>query len=418
MGTICVIGLGYIGLPTAVVLSLHGYKVIGADSNEQVLNELSRGYTHIKEPSLNGALKKALTGGSLLLSATTKPADIFIIAVPTPNKSDKSCDLSFVLQAINGLLPHLSGGNLIIIESTIPPLTCEETVKPLIETTGLKVGKDLFLAHCPERVMPGMIMQEITENDRVIGGYSEECAKRAAAVYSSFIKGQIILTDLRSAEMTKLMENTFRDVNIALANELAKICNHLGINVLKVIDMANKHPRVDFLKPGPGVGGHCLAVDPYFIVEKAPDLAELISQARKINCSMPDYIVKKVRGLLCGTKSPRIAVLGVSYKGDVEDTRESPALDIIEMLKAEGFQLRIYDPYAVIDGQERKLEQAVKGADMLLLLADHSEFKTLDYARLAKEMRTPVVFDTRGIINSEKDWSGLLKLYNLGSVFD
>lgn len=418
MGTICVIGLGYIGLPTAVVLSLHGYKVIGADSNEQVLNELSRGYTHIKEPSLNGALKKALTGGSLLLSATTKPADIFIIAVPTPNKSDKSCDLSFVLQAINGLLPHLSGGNLIIIESTIPPLTCEETVKPLIETTGLKVGKDLFLAHCPERVMPGMIMQEITENDRVIGGYSEECAKRAAAVYSSFIKGQIILTDLRSAEMTKLMENTFRDVNIALANELAKICNHLGINVLKVIDMANKHPRVDFLKPGPGVGGHCLAVDPYFIVEKAPDLAELISQARKINCSMPEYIVKKVRGLLCGTKSPRIAVLGVSYKGDVEDTRESPALDIIEMLKAEGFQLRIYDPYAVIDGQERKLEQAVKGADMLLLLADHSEFKTLDYARLAKEMRTPVVFDTRGIINSEKDWSGLLKLYNLGSVFD
>ncbi|MEQ8174491.1 MAG: nucleotide sugar dehydrogenase [Syntrophomonadaceae bacterium] len=418
MGTICVIGLGYIGLPTAVVLSLHGHKVIGVDSNDQVLNELSRGYTHIKEPSLNSALKKALTQRSLLLSPTPKPADAFIIAVPTPNSSDKSCDLSFVLQAVGGLLPLLSGGNLIVIESTIPPLTCEETVKPLIETTGLKVGKDLFLAHCPERVMPGRIMKEIIANDRVIGGYSEECGRQAAAVYRSFIRGQIILTDLRSAEMTKLMENTFRDVNIALANELAKICNHLGINVLKVIDMANKHPRVDFLKPGPGVGGHCLAVDPYFIVEKAPDLAELISQARKINCSMPAYIVKKVRGLLSGIKLPRIAVLGVSYKGDVEDTRESPALEIIQQLKAEGFQLRIYDPYAVIDGQERKLQRAVKGADMLLLLADHSEFKTLDYASLAKEMRTPVVFDTRGIVDSEKDWSSLLRLYNLGSIFD
>lgn len=418
MRTICVIGLGYIGLPTAVVLSLHGYQVIGVDSNDQVLSELSRGCTRIKEPSLIGRLKKALNMGNLILSPMPKPADAYIVAVPTPNQSDKSCDLSFVFKALSGILALLREENLIIIESTIPPLTCEEAIKPLIETTGLTVGKDLFLAHCPERVMPGRIMREIIENDRIVGGYSEECARRAAEVYSSFISGQIILSDLRSAEMAKLMENTFRDVNIALANELAQICSRLGINVLKVIDMANKHPRVDFLNPGPGVGGHCLAVDPYFIIEKAPDLAALISRARMINCGMPGYIVKKVKYLLKGNTSPCIAVLGISYKGNVEDIRESPALEIIELLKNEGCQIRIYDPCAVMEGQEKNVKMAVKGADMILILADHSEFKTLDYASLAKEMRTPVVFDTRGILKYENDGSNSFALYNLGTIFD
>lgn len=416
MGTICVIGLGYIGLPTAVVLSLHGHTVIGVDRNNQVLNNLSRGYTHIKEPSLNAALKRSATLKNLLLSDTPKPADVFIVAVPTPNKVDRSCDLSFVLHALNDIVPLLSSGNLIVIESTIPPLTCEEIIKPLIEKSGLQVGKDLFLAHCPERVMPGRIMKEIIENDRVIGGFSKECTRRAAAVYRSFIRGQIILTDLRSAEMTKLMENTFRDVNIALANELAQICNRLGIDILKVIEMANKHPRVDFLKPGPGVGGHCLAVDPYFIIEKAPDLAPLISQARKTNRGMPGYIANKVNSLLRGIESPCVAVLGISYKGDVEDTRESPALEIIDLLKSEGYCVRVYDPYAVMEGQEKDLRQAVKGADMILLLADHLVFGNLDFGSLVKDMRTPVIFDTKGFIKYRNGWKKRFMLYNLGSV--
>ncbi|HWP97940.1 MAG TPA: nucleotide sugar dehydrogenase [Syntrophomonadaceae bacterium] len=418
MGSICVIGLGYIGLPTAVVLSLHGYSVIGIDRNDQVLHELSLGKTHIKEPSLERAIKKAITHGNLHLASMPKPADAFVISVPTPNKIDKSCDLSFVLQAVTGILPFLSENNLIVIESTVPPMTCEEVIKPLIEKTGLQVGKDVFLAHCPERVMPGQIMREISENDRIIGGYSKECARRAAAIYSTFTTGQIILTNLRSAEMTKLMENTFRDVNIALANEMAQICNRLGINVLKAIEMANKHPRVDFLWPGPGVGGHCLAVDPYFIIEKTPDLAVLIAQARKINCGMPEYIVKKARCLLAGIESPKICVFGVSYKGNVEDTRESPALAIIQLLKSEGFLLSIYDPCVTMDELEKELDQAVKGADMILILTDHSVFKTLDYSRMAKEMRTPIVFDTRSIVEGDNAWSNFFSLYNLGNIFD
>ncbi|MEN6350695.1 MAG: nucleotide sugar dehydrogenase [Syntrophomonas sp.] len=417
MGPICVIGLGYIGLPTAVILSCHGYSVIGVDRNAEVLLELSRGNTHLKEPSLGTLIKQVIDRGILHLESTPKPADVFIIAVPTPNKSDKSCDLDFVLQAVNGILPLLSERNLIVIESTVPPMTCEDVIKPLIEQTGLQVGKDIFLAHCPERVMPGQIMKEITENDRVIGGYSEECAIKAAAVYKTFTTGEITLTDLRSAEMIKLMENTYRDVNIALANEMAQICDRLGIDVLKAIKMANKHPRVDFLWPGPGVGGHCLAVDPYFIIEKAPDLALLIAQARKINKAMPAYIAKKTQWLLAGIESPNICVFGVSYKGNVEDTRESPALEIIQLLKLEGFQLSEYDPHVVIDGQAKDPVQAVRGADLLLILTDHAEFKSLDYAGLAKEMRTPMVFDTRGIVKAEDDLAEYVSLYNLGSVF-
>lgn len=416
MGPICVIGLGYIGLPTAVVLSCYGHTVIGVDIKKEVLLKLSQGNTHLKEPSLGLLIKQVIDRGILHLESTPKSAEVFIIAVPTPNKSDKSCDLSFVLQAVNSILPILSEGNLIIIESTIPPMTCEEVVKPLIEQAGLQVGKDVFLAHCPERVIPGQIMKEITENDRVIGGYSEECARRAAAVYSTFTTGQIILTDLRTAEMTKLMENTFRDVNIALANEMAQICDHLGIDVLKAIKMANKHPRVSFLWPGPGVGGHCLAVDPYFIIEKAPDLALLIAQARKINKAMPEYIAKKTRRLLAGIESPKICVFGVSYKGNVEDTRESPALEIIHLLELEGFQITIYDPYVVMEGLAKNPVQAVQGADLILILTDHSEFSSFDYSSLAKGMRTPVVFDTRGIVEVEESLPKSVLLYNLGSV--
>ncbi len=416
MAAICVIGLGYIGLPTALVLALSGHAVTGVDTNRQLLQELSHGKTHLKEPSLGQTIKLAIAGGNLSFAEAPVPADVFVIAVPTPYKEDRSCDLSFVMQAINTTLTVLGSGNLIVVESTIPPMTCEETIRSLIEKEGFVVGKDIFLSHCPERIMPGKIMREISENDRVIGGYTEDCARRAADVYSTFVTGQIMLTDLRSAEMTKLMENTFRDVNIALANEMAKICDRLGIDVLKAIEMANKHPRVNFLRPGPGVGGHCLAVDPYFIIEKTPDLATLIAEARKINSEMPGYIVNKTRSLLAGIDLPKICIFGVSYKGDVEDTRESPALEVLRSLGSEGFQLSVYDPYALYDGQEKNPEEAVRGMDMILILTDHSEFKTIDYTGLSREMRHKIIFDTRGILK-EDNLNSDISLYNLGTVF-
>lgn len=344
MKNICVLGLGYIGLPTSVMLAQKGYKIIGIDTNENVINSIKNGEALILEPYLATILNELIAKESIILKSTPTECDAFIVCVPTPLQSNKTCDLSCVLSAVDSIIPKIKKGDIIIIESTIPPTTTKNIIKPLLEKTGLIVGKDIYLAFCPERVLPGNIMREIENNSRIIGGITNECAYRALQIYSSFVKGEIILTDTDTAEMTKLIENVYRDVNIALSNELTKICNKLGINVLHAIELANKHPRVNLLNPGPGVGGHCIPIDPYFIIEKAPELSAIISIARETNLSMPHFIVLKINEILKDILKPKIAVWGIAYKGNTDDIRQSPALEIIERLRELDYNIKIYDP--------------------------------------------------------------------------
>lgn len=418
MKKICVIGLGYIGLPTSAILALNGYQVIGIDINKEIVETVNKGKIHIKEPKLCNIVSDMVAKKRLVAKTKPEKADIFIISVPTPINKNKCCDLSFVITAIKSIIQYIEKENIIIIESTIPPHTIEDIIKPIIEKAGFNVGKDIYLAYCPERVLPGRIIDELVNNNRIIGGCTSICAKKAAEIYKSFIKGEILITDAKTAEMTKLIENTFRDVNIALVNELVKICNKLRINVFEVIKLANKHPRVNLHLPGPGVGGHCLAVDPYFIIQKTPYLARIISLAREINSNMPYYIVTQVKQLTKDINKPKIAVFGIAYKGNVDDIRESPALKIIELLKNEGFIVTIYDPYVKTDIiATSTINQSIENADMILLLADHNKFKNINYVKLAKKMRTPIIFDTKNIIKKIDSNFKKIKIINLGNLF-
>ena len=316
----------------------HGVDVVGVDMVPEIVDTLNSGHIHIEEPGLAEMLSEVVAKGKFRASLTPEEADVFLIAVPTPNNDDeyKSCDLTYVLNATKQVLPFVKKGTTIIVESTIAPRSMEDFVAPLpVEKEGFKVGEDVYLVHCPERVLPGQIFYELEHNNRVVGGITEACTNAGAKVYETFVKGEIIRTNASTAEMSKLMENTFRDVNIALANELAKVCNSLDINVLDVITMANKHPRVNIHQPGPGVGGHCLAVDPYFIVAKSPDLAKIINLSRETNVAMPEYIVECVKELTNTIQSPKIAVFGLAYKGNVDDLRESPSIEIAELLMKE-----------------------------------------------------------------------------------
>lgn len=404
---ICVIGLGYIGLPTAVMLADHGHAVIGVDVNPHVVAILNRGDIHLEEPGLGERFSAVVARGTFLARTEPEAADVFIVAVPTPNLNDehRSCDLSYVLSATRSIVPFLMPGNTVIIESTVAPRSTSDEVRPILEAAGFTIGQDLYLAHCPERVLPGRILQELVENNRIIGGITPACSEAAARVYRTFVKGELLLTEAKTAEMAKCMENTFRDVNIALANELAKICVELDIDSLEVIRLANKHPRVNIHQPGPGVGGHCLAVDPYFISAKAPGTARLIRLARDINSGMPDYVAEQVRALLAGIDHPVIAVLGAAYKGNTDDTRESPALEVIAHLRQWGGTVRVHDPHVHQAGFV-SLEEAVTGAHIVVVLADHSEFRHLDHNIIAARMARPLLFDLKGCVSQQPD-SGL-----------
>lgn len=417
MKKICVIGLGYIGLPTSAMFALSGHKVIGVDVSQHVVDTLNKGEVHIEEPGLDKVVKLMVNSGNIVAQTKAEAADAFIIAVPTPHTEDNKCDLTYVVSAVEASLPYFKKGDIVIIESTIAPRTTIDVVQPLIEAEGFEIGKDIFLSHCPERVLPGKIMEELVENNRIVGGVTRECALKAAELYRSFVKGEIIITDSKTAEMSKLMENTFRDVNIALANELVKICKDLEINALDVIQMANKHPRVNIHQPGPGVGGHCLAVDPYFIIEKAPDKANIIALARKTNNSMPAFVVEQVTALTKKQANPIVSVFGITYKGNIDDMRESPAMEIIHMLKEKGFELKIHDPHVVTD--ELKLvnaENSVEDSDMILILADHNEFKEYNYESLSTSMRTPQILDTKNILDVKMFNDSNVKLINFGNL--
>lgn len=412
---ICIIGLGYIGLPTAAMFSSNGCDVLGVDLNRNIVNLINNGSIHIHEPGLKEIIGESIKQGTFKAQLIPKSADVFIISVPTPNKEDEylSCDLSYVIQACKSIVQYVQKGNIIIIESTMAPRSTEDYLKPIFEDIGLKVGKDIYLAHCPERVLPGNILFELVNNDRIIGGVTSSCTNKAAKVYEVFVKGNIIKTNAKVAEMSKCVENTFRDVNIALANELVKICNKLDVNSLDVIEIANKHPRVNILNPGPGVGGHCLAVDPYFIYSKAPEEAKLIKAARNINLNMPKFVADKIKILTKYDRTSKVVIFGVSYKGNIGDIRESPSLKVIDILKKEKYNVEVYDPY-VNNQQLENLETILREASLITILTDHNSFKNINYDDLAKLMKNPLLFDTRNIINKERFTR--MKILNYGDI--
>lgn len=410
-----VVGLGYIGLPTSIMFAKHDVDVVGVDINDKIIDSLQQGKVNIEESGLQAAFEEVVAKGKLKVSTTVEEADAYIITVPTPNNDDKyeSCDISIVLSAVRSVIPFLKQHDTIIVESTIAPRTSDDFVKPLIEEAGFIVGEDIYLVHCPERVLPGKILEELVYNNRIIGGVTANCVEAGKRVYSTFVKGEMIETNARTAEMSKLMENTYRDLNIALANELTKICNNLDINVLDVIEMANKHPRVNIHLPGPGVGGHCLAVDPYFIIATDPQNSPLIQTGRKINRSMPEFVVANVKRLLTGIDKAKVAVFGLTYKGNVDDIRESPAFDIYKLLKEEPLNIVAYDPHVDLDFVEKDINKATEGASLILILADHTEFKTFSDDDF-KDMKHKIIFDTKNIVKSNfKDVSYI----NYGNLY-
>lgn len=407
---ICIIGQGYIGLPTAALFTTKDCDVVGVDVNEEVINTLNEGKIHIEESGLGEIIKKAVNNGKYHASLKPEKADAFIITVPTPYIIENySCDLSYVKEACNSIIPFLEKGNTIIVESTIAPMSMDDEIKPIFEDAGFTVGEDIYLAHCPERVIPGKIMYELVHNDRIIGGITEKCSKKASEVYGQFVEGALLETEAKTAEMSKCMENTFRDVNIALANELAKICAEIGVNSLDVIKLANKHPRVNIHSPGPGVGGHCLAIDPYFIYAKAPETAKIIKLARDTNRSMPDFVVENVSKIVSKGK---IAIFGLSYKGNTEDDRESPSYEIIAKLKDLGYEISEFDPHVK---PESSFDEAIDNACLILILCDHDEFKDLDYDLIKNKMKYPIIFDTKAILDKVDDG---ITLYNFGNMYE
>lgn len=402
---ICVMGLGYIGLPTASLLGTKGYQVHGVDVSQNVVDTINDGKIHIVEPDLDIMVKSAVQAGNLKASLEPCEADIFVIAVPTPFKSSvdenhisgKQPDLSYIDQATRKISPYVKPGNLVILESTSPVGTTDEVVAKILSEEGHSVGDDVFVAHCPERVLPGRILIELVENDRVVGGINEPSTKVAVDFYEEFVRGEVLATTAKTAEMVKLTENSSRDVQIAFANELSMICETEGINTWEVIELANRHPRVNILQPGPGVGGHCIAVDPWFIVDRSPDYSNLIRTAREVNDSKPEWVIDRVRKCADKFKSPTIACLGLAFKANVDDLRESPAFDIVKQLKEEKLgQLLVCEPNLSEHEQFDlvSVEQAVSDADIVLLLVDHKQFKYLKAAELGEK----VVIDTRGII--------------------
>lgn len=398
---VCVVGLGYIGLPTATLAASAGNEVIGVDTNQSIVDSINSAHSHITEAGLNELVVKVVQNGNLRAQTNVVGADIYLVAVPTPITESKKADLNYVLSAAKSVASVLSKGSLFIVESTIPPKCTENTIIPILETSGLKAGEDFYVAHCPERVIPGKILYELENNDRVIGGLNAKSAEMAKEFYETFVNGEIFTTGLTEAELTKLSENAYRDVNIAYANELALICETLGVDAWEVIKLANRHPRVNILTPGPGVGGHCIAVDPWFLVETCPQQTHLIAAARKVNDDRPDRIAAAVKARLAvlNIDRPVVACLGLTYKANVADMRESPAVAVVSSLMRGGFVVRMCDPYANSESSYKlmSVDDAVTGADALVLLVDHDEYRALDPRELAKKMRNPVIFDTRGV---------------------
>lgn len=393
---ICVIGLGYIGLPTAALLATKGFEVWGVDIRSDVVEKLNRGEIHIVEQDLDVLVKSAVYSGKFTANLKPTPADTFILAVPTPFHEDKTPDMSYVEDATCSIIPFLTENNLIILESTSPVGTTEK-IQAVVAKMRPELKK-IYFAHCPERVIPGKVLRELVENDRIVGGVDAESTEKAASFYRTFVVGAVLLTDAKTAEMCKLTENAFRDVNIAFANELSLICNKLNINVWELIRMANHHPRVKILQPGSGVGGHCIAVDPWFIVASAPEISPLLRAARQVNDAKPWWVIQQVKKAAQSFKNPVIVCLGVAFKADIDDLRESPSLMIAKHLRdAHIGELLVCEPnIEQLEGFELvSMETAILRADVLVILVDHRPFKKLQ----KKFLEGKVVIDTRGVLS-------------------
>ncbi len=398
---LCVVGLGYIGLPTAVMFANSGINVHGIDVNPTVIDMIRSKRIHLHEPGLEKALEDAIDTGVFTVSMQPQEADVFIIAVPTPVGPGKTANLSQVVKAAEMLVPILKAGDLVVLESTVPPTTVESVLLPVLKQTHLVIGEQLFVCYSPERVMPGRLFHELKHNDRIVGGINLLSAQKCAELYERIVDGTIHITDTITAEMVKLMENTYRDVNIALANELARIAEEVGFNVWEAIQLANSHPRVQIHSPGPGVGGHCIAVDPWFIFEKAPKAARLIELSRITNDNVPQLISNRIREMVRNVHKPVITLLGVAFKGDIDDIRESPSLVVINELRKNGCQLKIYDPYVHQDMTDKvpTLNEAVTGSDCIVLLTDHTIFKDIDFDLIGRLMRSRRIIDTRNLVD-------------------
>lgn len=392
---ICVVGLGYVGLPTALLFARNGFSVQGVDISPKALTMLQESRVGEAYPELSEWWTEVQATEHFRASATPEPADVFLITVPTPvHAQEKTCDLSMVRAATESILPVLQAGNLVILESTVPPGTTRNVLKPLIENhTGLTVGQELFLCFSPERVLPGNTTHELVHNDRVIGGTTPESALLGETLLARVLKGVIYRTDDITAEFCKLAENTYRDVNIALANELSVLADEYGINMDEARDLINKHPRVNLLKPGIGVGGHCIAVDPWFFVEASPINTRLIATSRQVNDRMPEYTAEKIRNAVRHIPNPRICLVGLSYKPDIADTRESPAMRVVEILQQEGLDVITYDPLLEAY-QHTSLLEAAQNTDYLGILVNHTIIQdALTHQRdtIQAAMRTPII---------------------------
>ena len=426
---VCILGLGYIGFPTACLVAQAGHKVVGVDTNRLVVDKLSNGMLHIvSERGLPELAEAAFNQGRLRVAPQAEPADVFIIAVPTPFKKAPvmepgvgpaeegvcpQADLSYVEAAVRSIARLVAPGNLVVLESTVPPGTTENVVRRGLERKGVDVS-GVYFAHAPERVLSGNIIEELTHNDRVIGGLSSEAGQLAASFYRTFVRGQVIVTTAMTAELVKLMENTFRDVNIALANEFAGVCEHLGVDAWEAIELANRHPRVKFLKPGPGVGGHCIAVDPYFVIEAAPELTPLIRTARQVNADRPHHVVELLRALK-GEKTVRtVALLGAAYKADVGDERESPALEVAKLLTADGLVVRVHDPY--VERFAGPLAEVLSGSDAVLLMTDHRDYRNLQPEYVAGLVANRLLLDTRGCLDADAWRAAGFRVLRLGGA--
>ncbi|MFJ7648960.1 nucleotide sugar dehydrogenase [Lysinibacillus sp. NPDC097279] len=417
--SICVVGLGYIGLPTAVMFANHGIKVHGVDVNPAAVKSIQEKKLHIEENGLQERLNKAVDEGFLTASTTPQEADVFIVAVPSPINPDNTANLEYVRQATASIVPYVKKGNLVILESTVPPKTVEHVMLPELIKANLEFGVDLFVAHSPERVIPGRIFEELVNNDRIVGGIDEKSSQMTKELYQTFVNGTIHLTDATTAELVKVMENTYRDVNIAFANELAKMAEKLDVNIWEAIKFANYHPRVNVHFPGPGVGGHCIAVDPWFLVELGGEQAQIIHMSRNTNDSMPRFTAQKTQAILNENKiaGGKVAVLGLAFKGNVDDMRESPSTIVIDELQNLGLDVISYDPHIKENKhatQTQSLEEATKDADIIVVLTDHNEFKAYDAADIT--VKTKIVFDTKNCLNREKWQEAGFQFHLLGDA--
>ena len=404
MSKINVVGLGYIGLPTALMFATHGVEVVGTDYNAELVATLNAGKTTFEEDGLSELFSKALSCGIKFTTEYVK-TDVYIVSVPTPyDKDSKKIDPKYVISAVKSVMDVCEAGATVVVESTVSPGTIDRFVRPVIEENGFVIGKDINLVHAPERIIPGNMVYELENNSRTIGADSKEIGEKIKELYASFCKGEVVVTDIRTAEMSKVVENTFRDINIAFANELAKICRSDNMDVYEIIRIANKHPRVNILTPGPGVGGHCISVDPWFLVGDYPELSKIILTARTINDSMPGFVLDRILEIMKENNISdisRVGLYGLTYKEDVDDIRESPALQLLEFMKQRNVGTVVaFDPFVkttICDGQVFDYDEFLKKVDLVVVLTSHTHIK-----ENAETLKDKVVFDTRNFLPKDK----------------